>query len=1022
MSANISNDVFGNAIFDQDDEQQTSTSSTQPPTSSIPVATNSSQRKGEFHPTPSHKSQLSNMLDRPEKLSPRNMRDPFKITNRNDNLTDAYDINETSPLLNLSNAGNNYNVQSTNNGSLSPTNTSPSARPSHSDSIPNISVHLEADEESLMPTIKSKFLSNCQKLKTINKETILDECIIKPIRLIPSVFLGVLLNILDGLSYGMIMFPIGEPIFSHLGPAGLSMFYVSCIVSQLVYSLGGSAFAVGIGSEMIEVTPFFHSMALSIMYKIGTDQPDAILATTITAFCISSVVTGVAFFILGYMKLGELIGFFPRHILVGCIGGIGYFLVVTGIEVSSRLSGSLEYNLATFTELFLNFDTFIKWFTPLVLAILLIFVQKFNNNAIVVPAYFIVVFAVFHIIIAAVPWLSIEKARDNGWLFDLPATNEPWYEFYSLFDFRLVHWNVLLETFPTMLALTFFGILHVPINVPALAVSVEMDRVDVDRELVAHGISNVLSGMIGSIQNYLVYTNSVLFRRSGADSRLAGVMLAIGTGIIMVIGPVVVGYIPIMVVGALIFLLGLELLVESIIEPYHKVSKFEYITIIVMVVSMGALDFVLGIVIGIIMACITFTFQQSQNKSIRATHSGINARSLVRRPAFQKRFLTKVGEQIKLLKLTGSIFFGKIVQTEKFILELFDNPEQSIRYLILDMSDVTDIDFSAAEAFTRVKRLVASNRSYLIISSVQENSVVLSGLKAVGVLDDDKSSPKGEIEENDKCYSNVQLFTDLNSTLEWCENEFLTTYYTHRDHYEQQSQLRELTIKDTGNGNAGSLSVTSQPLKVDNPMRAFSIANFSNSPRNNFVRKAANSIIQQDTYLQTSADSNLNQWKEPLPLLLTVLQDISDQPIEFWKNLSPFLTKLVIRKDHIIYRPGMPVRFFIVESGLLRADFDIDSGSFSQSVLPGTAFGESFFYNNSLNTCPISEFGNIDTSLTSLVAEAESVIWYLDSENLKKLQESDDCIKIYNELLLVALKLMAERFKTVTEYVIISSN
>lgn len=75
---------------------------------------------------------------------------------------------------------------------------------------------------------------------------------------VAAVFLGLLLNILDALSYGMILFPLGEAIFEKTGPDGISMFYVSCIVSQLVYSLGGSRFAGGVGSEMIEVVPFFH--------------------------------------------------------------------------------------------------------------------------------------------------------------------------------------------------------------------------------------------------------------------------------------------------------------------------------------------------------------------------------------------------------------------------------------------------------------------------------------------------------------------------------------------------------------------------------------------------------------------------------------------------------------------------------------------------------------------------------------------------------------------------------------------
>ncbi len=67
-------------------------------------------------------------------------------------------------------------------------------------------------------------------------------------------------------------------------------------------------------------------------------------------------------------------------------------------------------------------------------------------------------------------------------------------------DFRAVDWTALGSTIPAMLALTFFGVLHVPINVPALGLSLGEDNVDIDRELRAHGWSNALSGFCGSIQ------------------------------------------------------------------------------------------------------------------------------------------------------------------------------------------------------------------------------------------------------------------------------------------------------------------------------------------------------------------------------------------------------------------------------------------------------------------------------------------------------------------------------------------
>ena len=92
-----------------------------------------------------------------------------------------------------------------------------------------------------------------------------------------------------------------------------------------------------------------------------------------------------------------------------------------------------------------------------------------------------------------------------------------------------------------MLALTFFGILHVPINVPALAMQCGEDNADLDKELRLHGYSNFLSGCFGSIQNYLVYVNSVLFMDTGGDSRLAGYMLAAATAALWVVGQGVIG-------------------------------------------------------------------------------------------------------------------------------------------------------------------------------------------------------------------------------------------------------------------------------------------------------------------------------------------------------------------------------------------------------------------------------------------------------------------------------------------------
>lgn len=173
-------------------------------------------------------------------------------------------------------------------------------------------------------------------------------------------------------------------------------------------------------------------MAYAIIQEVGEEYPKSVIATTILAFSISSIITGLVFFALGALKLGSLIGFFPRHILVGCIGGVGWFLFVTGIEVSARLDGNLAYNLTTLREL-MKPDTLPLWLIPLGLAVFLMVIQRKWSHPLIVPMYFICVPIVFYLIVLLIPNLGVEDLRRTGWVFEAPEADQPWWHFYTLY-------------------------------------------------------------------------------------------------------------------------------------------------------------------------------------------------------------------------------------------------------------------------------------------------------------------------------------------------------------------------------------------------------------------------------------------------------------------------------------------------------------------------------------------------------------------------------------------------------------
>jgi len=145
--------------------------------------------------------------------------------------------------------------------------------------------------------------SNTPNYKPVDFHSFMRHWTIQFFKVLPAVLLGVLLNLLDSLSYGIIIFPKHETMPKTYVQSGISMFLVSTVISQLVYSSGISNFKGGNGSMMIEVMPFLHIICQIIIDHIGVEHPKEIIATVMVAYSISTILTGVVFYLLGRFKM-----------------------------------------------------------------------------------------------------------------------------------------------------------------------------------------------------------------------------------------------------------------------------------------------------------------------------------------------------------------------------------------------------------------------------------------------------------------------------------------------------------------------------------------------------------------------------------------------------------------------------------------------------------------------------------------------------------------------------------------------
>ncbi|KAG6830408.1 hypothetical protein H0H92_000904 [Tricholoma furcatifolium] len=747
------------------------------------------------------------------------------------------------------------------------------------------------------------------------------------VRSVPAVLLGCLLNILDGVSYGMILFP-ATGVFAELGPIGVSMFFLSATLAQLVYTLGGSGFPGANGSMMIEVVPFFHVLANKIAAHIGEGAPKEILATTLAAYSLSAILTGLTFFALGALKLGVLIGFFPRHILVGCIGGVGAFLLKTGFTVSMRIDDdAFRADWRTFEMMFLDAHNLVLWGVPLVLAVLLRVVTHWWRHQLVFPIYFLVIPVLFYVVVA-VCGLDLWELRRAGWVFDLgTGESEKWYKFYD-------YWAVSLD-----------------------------ENIDTDKELVAHGYSNLLSACFGSVPNYLVYVNTLLFYRVGGGNRIAGFLLAIATGILLVLGTGPIAYIPVMVIGALIFVLGIDLLIEALWDPRHRASRTEYITILSIVVFMTVWDFVVGVIFGII-------------ASWMPDHDDSDAFTVTLRPSPPGRLLLcrpKLAEEEYTLHSFGRdghvdrfLFFGTITHVEDAIREIIDGPawqSNPVRFLVLDFSLVAGVDMSSSEAFVRIHRFMSAKAVTIVFCGFPADSAVANALTSVGVLGSD----------------NVEHFVVFNDAMEWTENAYLRAWYMAQKYEATSSALTALP----GRRHRGYEHAERQP----------SFDSFVSSPRRSYMRDVGNRTIANENSTLADSEEHLS---EPQNTLVKAFSSYGDVNLELFQPISDYLERVYVPEGHVLWKQGdFPTGLYIVESGVLRASYKFAAHlePVEESMVPGTVAGE------------LSALSALPRNAT-VVVEHDATLWKLSMDNLNRLEvEQPKLSRYFLRLVLKAAKI-----------------
>ena len=292
--------------------------------------------------------------------------------------------------------------------------------------------------------------------------------------------------------------------------------------------------------------------------------------------------------------------------------------------------------------------------------------------------------------------------------------------------------------------------------------------------------------------------------------------------------------------------------------------------------------------------------------------------------------------------------------------------------MVLDMSNINGVDFSAAEAFTRVNRLLQKRGVKLVVSGLELDGEIGKALRNVGLFAE---------------ASNVVAFETLNQALQNCENKLLTALYRQQKHRATR-QARRTSNLDVP-GTRASIDVSASYRQE------FMVS----SPRQTQLHEAATTTLQDEGALPQKWQS----FKQPLPLLMQIFEDVSDKNEDFWHHATQYFEKVTYPQGSVMFQVGdKPHGFYLVEEGLLRADYELPQGKYSELIVERRPCGELPFFSDTPRSA-------------NMVTETHCVLWILTEPRWLELQKAHP--EVAQELLKISLKLTKERMDAITSYV-----
>jgi SulP family sulfate permease len=443
-------------------------------------------------------------------------------------------------------------------------------------------------------------------------------------------------EILSGITVAMALIPeaVAFAFVAKLSP--LTGLYAAFVMGLVTAILGGRPGMISGATGAIAV------VVVSLSLKFGIEY---VLAAVI--------LSGIIQILAGIFKLGKFMRLVPHPVIFGFVNGLAVIIFTSQLTQFKDDAGNWLTGEPLYILLALVFGTMlIVWGLP-----------KITKA---VPSSLVAILVVF----AVVVYFGIDT-KTVGDVASIKGGFPP----FHIPSIPLT-WDTFMIILPYSAIMAAVGLIESLLTLNIIDEITET-RGRGNKEAVAQGTANVLSGLFSGMGGCAMLGQSLINISNGARARLSGIVAAVMLLVFIMFGSSYIELVPMAALTGLMIMVAIGTFEWASLKTLNKMPKSDILVmVLVTLVTIILHNLALAVIVGVIIAALVFAWDNA--KRIRARKS-VDA------------------EGVKHYEIYGPLFFGSIAAfNEKF--DVKNDPEE----VIIDFKESRVVDMSAIEALNKI--------------------------------------------------------------------------------------------------------------------------------------------------------------------------------------------------------------------------------------------------------------------------------------------------------------------------------